>query len=307
MEGASIINAERSTLEFASIASFGHAKLKRIGKDVDVADSSLAFHLRASGQRSVLLVSPARFPNAIREDFDKAATMKAALGRLGDVILTPTDTGHILNSSFAVVPYRRPLFKAPGLSWADRRLMRGHVASWLENVAGTFRFCGIERYQRAVETMRDIAPQGSLTQQAAIAANRHLINGYFRPVTVPMHGDLWRGNVLRGKRGGPPLHLIDWGGSLVDGYPILDLLTMAGSFHIGPAALARELGKHYAKLECRSEDMLVYLMGGLGHLANNLGEFPIKRFHQLAENLVTLYDGAIGGELRWPPAIMSRG
>ena len=258
----------------------------------DDPDSKLVF-LSGGRHRFVVTVSPLLFPEVVAEEYLRAGRMRSHLGELGAPILEPLDTGRIQASSYAVLPYRRPLSKRRGVSWFDRLRTTGPLLQWLLQVTqqrGTV--CAASRYEASLGALRGMITADSAAAALLEAGEKHLRSGRFAPRTAPMHGDLWKGNVLRGA-GSAAFTLVDWRGSATDGFPIFDLIRVAWSFGLSPKALHRELQLHQAALGCQEADLPLYLLGALGHYAAHLEEMSLALFRSMADECVTRLSSAL--------------
>lgn len=242
----------------------------------------------------VVIVSPDEFPGVVAEECHKAAEMRSFLGELGAPILEPMDTGHIDRSTYAVMPYRRPLSQRRILGRLDLLRVQRHVCEWLVRVAQRHGAeADVSRYRSAFSALALMAPPDGPTAARLAAAERHLQSGRFLARSMPMHGDLWKANVLRGGNGSTPFILIDWAGSAKDGFPIFDLIRAAQTFRLTPKALYAQLQLHRAALRCQLEDIPLYLLGALGHCAARLGEMSPAHFLAMADDCVTRLSSAL--------------
>ena len=259
--------------------------LRRYMQGNEDPDSKLVYLNR--GRRGfVVTISPSEFPEVVAEECLKAARMRSHLGDLGAPILEPLDTGRIQTSSYAVLPYRKPLSKRRGLSWLDRMRMKRHLLEWLLQVARRRgAACAASRYEASLRALGEVMPADSATAALLRAAEKHLRSGRFAPRAVPMHGDLWRGNVLHGAAS-TAFTLVDWRGSTTEGFPLFDLVRAAGAFGVAPKALSRELQLHRAALDCQVDDLPLHLLGALGHYAAHLGEMSRALFRTMADESV---------------------
>jgi hypothetical protein len=256
--------------------------LQRHLQGMDDPDSKLVF-LSKGRHGFVVAVSPLLFPEVVAEECIKAAQMRSQLGDLGAPILEPLDTGRIQTSSYAVLPYRRPLSKRRGLKWLHRFWVQRHLLEWLLQVVQRRSApCAVSRYEAALNALRTAIPADSPTATLLRTAETHLLSGRFVPLASPMHGDLWKGNVLHGV-GTTTFTLVDWRGSEIDGFPIFDLVRAAESFGLSPKVLCRELQHHRLALDCQMEDLPIYLLGALGHYAAHLGEMSPALFCTMAD------------------------
>lgn len=260
--------------------------LQRHTQGLEDRDSKLVF-LNRGRHGFVVTVSPSLFPEVVAEECLKAASMRSQLGDLGAPILEPLDTGRIHASSYAVLPYRKPLSKRRGLSWLDRMWVRRHLLEWLLQVTQRrSTVCDVSRYEVALQALSAAVTMDGPASALLRTAEKHLTSGHFAPRACPMHGDLWKGNVLHGAAS-TAFTLVDWRGSEADGFPLFDLLRAAESFGLSPRGLQRELQLHRAALRCQMEDLPLYLLGALGHYAAHLGEMSAALFRQMADDSVT--------------------
>jgi len=277
----------------AKSSAFGKTLLlTQFSQGADDPDSKLVF-LSQGKPALVIIISPALFPNVVAEECRKAAEMRALLGDLGAPILEPLDAGRILASTYAVLPYRKPLSQRRILSRLDELRVNRHLFDWLLQIARKHSVSGeVSGYERAFRALDLAVSPDSAAAALLRKAERHLRSGRFVARSVPMHGDLWKGNVLRGA-GSAPFTLVDWRGSSVDGFPIFDLIRAASSFHLSPTALCRQLQLHRAALGCQMEDLPLYLLAALGHFAERRGEMPLTTLHAMIEISVMRLSGAL--------------
>lgn len=267
--------------------------LRRYRQGLEDADSKLVF-LKKGRHGFAVTVSPALHPDVVAQECAKAAQMRSHLGDLGAPILEPLDTGRIGASSYAVLPYRRPLSKHRGAGWMQRKWIARHLLEWLLQITRSRSAeCGPSRYEALLSALREtVAPQ-SPTASLLRAADRHLQSGRFAPRTAPMHGDLWKGNVLHGASAAA-FTLVDWRGSETHGFPLFDLVRASYSFGFSTQVLHRELMLHRAALDCQIEDLPIYLLVALGHYAENIGEMPRPLFRDMADQCAVRLSSALG-------------
>ncbi|MGH7104921.1 MAG: phosphotransferase, partial [Acetobacteraceae bacterium] len=190
-----------------------HVALQRLGPGTnDYPDSKLVY-LSKGRHGLVVAVSPPRFPEVVAEECLKAAQMRKRLADLCAPILEPLDTGHIETSSYAVLPYRRPLSTRRGMQWAHRIWMKRHLIEWLLQIAQRQSgACELSRYEASLRALGPSVLPDSPTAVLLRAAETRLPSGRFAPRAMPMHGDLWKGNVLHGLAS-TSFTLVDWRGS----------------------------------------------------------------------------------------------
>ena len=258
-----------------------------------VRDSKVVF-VSKGAPGLVVVVSPRQFPGVVAEECHKAAEMRSHLGDLGGPILEPVDTGRIDSSTYAVLPYRRPLSRRRILGRLDLLRMQRHVCDWLLRVAQRHNaLTDVARYRSSFSALARVIAPDSPAAACLRSAERHLRSGRFVARSTPMHGDIWKANVLRGGSASAPFTLIDWGGSATDGFPIYDLMRAAQTFRLSPKALQTQLQLHQAALGCQPEDLSSYLLGALGYYAGRLGEMPPDVFRAMADECVTHLSSAL--------------
>ncbi|WP_340315371.1 phosphotransferase [Rhizorhabdus argentea] len=212
--------------------------------------------------------------------------MREVLGKDGDVLLQPFDTGRLADRSYAILPYRRPLSNRRLIGRLSEMRVRRPVLNWLTRIArDRHSVIDLAAYRNALHSLSRTAKPGWPPDELLSRCYARIGRPDFRPLGVPMHGDMWKGNVLRGTKGAA-FTLIDWRGSEVCGFPIFDLVSTASSFRLSPAALRRELKAHRAALHCIDDDLPVYLLGALGHYAAHLDHFPVQDFRAMAADFI---------------------
>jgi hypothetical protein len=266
--------------------------LKQYCHGIDNPDKKLIFVSRGSNRLAVM-VSPPLFPDVVAEECLRAAEMRSYLDDLGTPILEPLDTGRIQSLSYAVLPYRRPLSRRRGLGRLDQMRVKSYLLDWLLQLTQRrSAACGVSHYEDSLKALQDVVSRESATAALIRSAEEHLRSGLFAPRTSPMHGDLWRGNVLHGTAS-TAFAIVDWRGSLMRGFPLFDLIRLAESFNLSARSLSQELQLHRAALGCRAEDLPLYLLGALGHYAARLGEMPMALFRTMADECARRLSAAL--------------
>jgi Phosphotransferase enzyme family len=238
---------------------------------------------------AVVIMSPEAFPTVVANELERKVLARRALGPLGDVILSPMESGTLDGASYAIYPFCRPLYKSRAAWWIQRTSVRPAVLSWLRAAAETtLREPEPQKWEKAfAEPLRHVASLERLPmslRDGASAALSRLEAGDWEPRFCMMHGDLWKGNVLLapGERRWNQFALIDWGASLVHGYAIYDLIRLAMSTGLIGRGLEREVWRHCKIVGCDIRDAQGYLLASLGHIGLNLDHLPLHRYLQLS-------------------------
>ena len=255
-----------------------------------VADGAAIFLL---DHDHVLFLSPAAHPDAAAIQAE-ATQMMAGLGPvMAERILPVTATGTLADRSFLILPRCEPLaegrlrrlFQTPKvattiLAWL-RQLVSG--ASGEQPLSGEGTTDEFRRSLRALVEMHDLPEPLRVEAERLEAA---ITAGALKPRHVPMHGDLWRNNIMVRPEDGE-LVVIDWAGGTASGYAIYDLIRFHQSFNLSADRLKRELLWYREALGGGVQGLAMiraHLLGALGHYANRLGEFPRHRFVALARD-----------------------
>jgi hypothetical protein len=118
-----------------------------------------------------------------------------------------------------------------------------------------------------------------------------LSNGNFAPRFCPMHGDLWKGNIIYAPD--KSLKIIDWRGSRMRGYGLLDLIKFAQSFNIKDEKLRSEIAIHAHFLGLDATGAFTTLLASCGHIYRHLEEFPLEKFVGMTSSLCAFFRAAM--------------
>jgi Phosphotransferase enzyme family len=274
--------------------------IEPLGPDKPVADQTYKFLVVSSeGKRlAVVLCSPGVSPDLIARGNRCAADAKRALGvELGKVVLEPLGEGEIHGLSYVVLPYREPLSERRVAGWLQRRRVGPRVLDWLHGLTRET-MCDVsdeERHARFIRPLGELAKSVDVSDAVRSAAERglrRLEQGEWTPRFVLMHNDLWKGNILLNEDGG--IVVIDWPGSMVDGYAMYDLVRLSDSFGLSGRALGEQVRAHCRVLGCEPGEAAGHLAAGLGYLLGNLDHFPMHLFVPLADRCVKRISSAVG-------------
>lgn len=266
-----------------------------------VADGAAIFLL---DHDHVLFLSPAAHPDAAAIQAQATRTMAGLGPVMAERILPVTATGMLADRSFLILPRCEPLAGGRLRRLFQTPRVAATILGWLRQlVDGTIgdppsrdgrETDEFRRSLRALVDMHDLP--GSLRADAE-RLDAEMAAGTIRPRHVPMHGDLWRNNIMA-RPGSGDLVVIDWAGGTASGYAIYDLIRFHQSFNLSSDRLRRELLWYREALGGGAQGLSMiraHLLGALGHYANRLGEFPRDRFVALARDCYGAVDSALAG------------
>jgi hypothetical protein len=256
-------------------------------------DSAAIALVREGAARYIVQISPVGYPNIVATACERARTFAVAVGpSLARAIVLPITEGVYDGRSFACFPFH-PAFRHDRWTWWYlRSRTSAALLDWLEDIARLRQPAGDagDGYHQSLSALAAVAGMDKEIRSAAMAAADRLDKGDAIPCHVPMHGDLWRGNILKpASTGLQPFAIIDWGGSRVEGYPIFDLVRMALSYKLPLAQLRHALRRHAALMQCDERNVDVHLLAALGHYARDCGEMALPVFVAMSRACFNLY------------------
>jgi hypothetical protein len=279
------------TLESLLAARRGLGTVEPMGLERKSADTSDKYLVRDRlGQpAAVLSLSQPERPLATDEADSGTRLAQSALGpRLGRVVLMPWRTGKVGGIGFSVAPYHRPVSTVQPKRAIERRRMLHLARHWLrDTLRHTVRVAADHEVERdfrapltALANLQGLRPQ---IRQRAVAELRALDAGHWQPRLTLAHYDLWQDNFLWAPDDNEfGFVIIDWGGARANGHAIYDLLRLALSSPVNIGATLSELRAHCRILECPPEHAAGHALAALGHLAMNLGDWPVERLTMMA-------------------------
>jgi len=278
---------------------------ERIGGDQSgsqgVADATLKMLIRDRSHRPrlVLLCSSPVAPDLVKRNVERAALAKQALGAAGEAVLTASHAGEFNGISFAAFPYCTPL--RDGWAWRLQRCyIRPAVLRWLQDAtAATVRPADVEtiksNFTLPLEYLESLKPMPGAIREMAAGALKRLDHGSWLPHSCLMHGDLWKGNLLLSPHASdkPRFVVIDWPGSLLQGYGIYDLIRLADSLGVRGRKLHSHIASHCQLLQCDLTDSKSHLLAALAHIAMHLENFPLPRYISMSRHCLGVLDSVI--------------
>jgi hypothetical protein len=257
-----------------------------------------------AGAMAFALVSPPEYPDSVRKGMEKLSGVLSAAPKLvSDVIVPPLTKGDVEGCSYAAFPLLHPLQSNKVLWLLQRARLRPRLMRWLREVALETRTRGndpavVARYRAALELCEsEPCLSGGLRARSASALKR-LELGRWSPVSVLMHGDFWRSNIMLREPNWlacDRFAVIDWNTAMVDGYPLFDLVRCQASLAIRTDVYRREILAHSKIVECDPVDTTGYILAGIGNVGLSLDNFPKPRWLNLAECAVSRHLQNMGG------------
>jgi hypothetical protein len=286
-----------STLEGVLAARGGFGSAAPMGLARKATDSSDKYLVRdRRGQPVAMLsLSPPDRPQATDVAARSTFEAQAALGeRLGRVVLMPWHTGWVNGCSFTVAPYHRPLSGFKPQRALERRQLWQRAGHWLQQtLRHSVRTPDAQQIHSEFKApLAALADLASLTPQIRERARlewRALEAGDWQPRLALAHYDLWQDNFLWAPDDNEfGFLVIDWGGARASGHAVYDLLRLALSSPASADATLKQLRDHCRVLECPPEHAAGHALAALGHLALNLGDWPLDRLTITAQRCFDL-------------------
>lgn len=287
----------------ALCSSFGERveaiQIEKMDKRPNVADASENFRIKASNKKLFLKLSNSEFPNVVDEEVQQSRKCKDYLGcEVGSVILTPVLSGEINGRSYAVFDYCEGFGGNRIIWWYQKQKLMPSIFSWLRAVllhpvskqqSDTRTSNGIEH---AIDSLRRLhgLPDWFSAEMSGARFSGALSKGC--NTRSLMHGDLWKGNILRSPAhcNGMNFVIVDWRGAHIDGFPFFDLICLCRSLRVSRSTARTELDKHRMLIGCGMFEARLYIIGGLGLIARNIDQFPLTAFWDLARETLNYID-----------------
>jgi len=258
-----------------------------------VVDSPYVYDI---GGLFIVLVSPLLFPNV-------GADEGRAIKSVGELLPSHVSTFTIeivaegrLNDgrSFVVMPKGKGLSKNRIIFAMQKRRIEPVILKWIRALAveatGPSDRSSAE-FQASLESLLAIR---SLPAEIATSARdglARLSKGLFVPRHCPMHGDLWKGNIIYGPDNS--IKVIDWRGYRMDGYGIFDLVKFCQSFNVNKDRFRGEMKFHAYSLGIDEIDVRTTFLAGCGYISRSLGEFPLASFVAMTSSLFSFLKASL--------------
>ncbi len=246
---------------------------------------------RSDAPVAFVVLSPPDYPRVAANAAERAMRARERLGgALGAAVLTPMHVGESSGASYSITAFCAPFSASRWIARWQRWRLRPAVIGWLSAVVDQTATAAdpeqIERlFARPLQSLAEHPTVDAEIRAAAAGAAHDLGAGAWTPKTVLAHNDFWVGNLMQ--RQGPrdthaPFVVIDWAGSLAEGHAVYDLVRMAMSLNLAPGRIEPVLASHCRALGCDARAAPHYLLSALGHLCENLGEWPVEQFARTA-------------------------
>jgi len=292
----SLIDALIGNSSIGSVVSL--ERVKQIRSRSSVADGNSIYEI---GDLFIVLVAPHAFPDVAADEARIIKQTKGHLpGSLSHVMLDVVTEGHLSDGrSFVVLPRGTPLKTDRLHALIERRSVNPIIFDWLRGLASLARPPSAETRRQHEASLRTLSNFKGLPERIrsnAEACRSRIEKDFFAPRAVPMHGDLWRGNLIRGPDGS--VKVIDWRGFRMAGYGIFDLVKFASTSGTHSSTFRSEVARHSELLGIEMIDAWGTLLAACGHVAHNIDQMPRDRFISMTTNLYNYYIKTMGLE-RW--------
>ena len=231
----------------------------------------------------------------------KSEDAKILLGNnLSQVIVEPLGSGEWDGLSWILLPYHKPYSEHILPKILQHFFLKPKVKQWLREVNKlTVRDISLDVIDKNFrQPLVNFSKRPNMNKEIIGAihdATDRLNNGHWQPRHVFMHGDLWLGNILHANTkctdNNYNFMVIDWAGSIKNGYAMFDLIRLAQSICLRGHNLIAEIDRHCRIMGCERIDAMSYLLSALGWLSMNLGCFPYEQFYKMADRCyMRMYD-----------------
>jgi hypothetical protein len=216
-------------------------------------------------------------------------------------VLEPLVVEHVQGISCALYPFCETLGSQRLRRWWINRQVAATLFEWLQHVArvtmhATPGGASVHAVRESLQAMARHPALDDRVRECAALAGSTLATDRWQPRWVLMHGDLWRGNVMRrSDLSGPDarrLVVIDWAGSQVDGWPLFDLVRLADSLGTPARTLARQVQHHCGLLGITPEQGRHGVAAALAQTLSRLENFPVEHFAAMARRTLLRFDAA---------------
>jgi hypothetical protein len=222
---------------------------------------------------------------------------------LGNHILTPLYEGDFQGLSYTITRYCMPLSSNRAIWYFERALLSPLLFKWLAMIT---RATVTQLNSSQIETefvipLHHLIELDGMTdgiRSRAKQALDRIERGQWQPCQLLMHGDLWAGNILLDINNRdtfhiiPPFKIIDWAGSLIQGYAMYDLLRLGLSLKLTTTQMHQQIASHCQILNCDLVDASSHLLSALAYMSMNLEYFPLHRFVTTADSCVAALERA---------------
>ena len=276
-----------SSTKIGEIAPFGKIK--------GVMDETKKLMVKDSmGHKiAVVLCSSQVAPKLLAREAKQSNLAKQLLEpELGNHILTPSYQGEFEGLTYIIMRYCLPLSDRRLIWYFQRAFLSPTLFKWLAQITSAtvteLNSSQIEQeFVIPLQHLIELDPMTDRVRSGARLALARLESGEWQPSHVLMHGDLWKGNILLDLENKSQLgffKIIDWGGSLIEGYAMYDLIRLGLSLKLRPMQMHQQIGSHCQILGCDLVDARSHLVSALAYRAMNLEYFPMDRFVTTADH-----------------------
>lgn len=259
----------------------------------EVLDSPSKFTLPgiAPENDAILMVSNKEFPDFVdRAVANSLQAQRILSDQAAAVVLAPIYEGRFINLSYAVWQKHRHLSNFRLFRKIQKNRLETRIYSWLHQVAKDSIVRSLDKsavdicIRSPLECITANSKLSSSLRRKANQAIQTLDSGHWNPVTILQHSDFWLGNVLLLKTTSrSPVNdygfcVIDWGGALCNGVPVIDMVRYSISSNVTDQIARSELLKYFDTIQIAPEELPYYLLISLGRIGLNLEQFPEYRY-----------------------------
>ena len=272
-----------------ALRMYGIAERRR----TKLADSPAIYEI---GKLFIVLLSPLSFPNVAADEARAIKSVRQLLPSHLSVFTSEVVAEGRLDDgrSFVVMPRGSPLSDKRLVFELQRHRIKPIVLEWLRGLvreAEAPTEATTAEFQSSLESLARLNDIPTEISNAARDGLVRLSRGDFIPRHCPMHGDLWRGNIIYGRD--KSLKVIDWRGSRMDGYGFFDLVKFGHSFKIKTEELRGEVVIHARSLGIEAIDARTTLLASCGFISRNRGEFPLDNFLSMTNSLCNFLQSSL--------------
>ncbi len=267
----------------------------------EVLDNPFVYYLPGvlPENNSVLIVSRFNFPSYIERATKIIDNTHNVLANNSAIpVLKPIVHGYHMGVSYAIWRKHFPISNYRVVRAIQKTWLNPRVFKWLSCIARESKknlsseLPISQNCKGPLEFVAGSAVLPSNINTIASQALEYLEAGNWLPFTVIQHSDFWYGNILlinavtNSASNEFGFYIIDWGGALLDGAPVFDLVRYCMSMGVSKKRARNEFLKYALAIEIVPRELAYYLVIALGKIGMNLEQFPEKRYVEMSAQAV---------------------